>query len=259
MHDTKHLALLITLASTSLAPVGCSSAPPSEPAPASKGDLALDVATSAHVAGHLSSGAASIAFDITNEAGTKHIVIASARGPLVESTIAPARTHRTLLLGGRLVVEGSSSSPPTFTGDRGAAHDLEAMPEGELVSRLEASLADAGIGAALLPNLAPPEGEADQELRVDSWSDYPCGSWVYPGQSVVCGTTFFGSTTIVMFNCSAPVGGAKTWANGSSGVDWFVPGDPHPGQCGAVNISGWYWGSNVTMEDIGQTTLQLTH
>ena len=107
--------------------------------------------------------------------------------PLVDSIIEDDGTHDTLVLGGRMHVDGVAHAAPTVTGDPTALAELDALQLGDLEPLL--------VGSGIADNLQFTKANVGARANATN-----CGSWMYTNQTVTCGSVFFGYTSMLLEN-----------------------------------------------------------
>ncbi|HEY8078624.1 MAG TPA: hypothetical protein VIF62_31050 [Labilithrix sp.] len=248
-HASHASALLFVLAA--VATPGCAAHSDAGGEPDGE-DVALDENTPAHAAGRFTKAGATIAFDLAAAGDVETIWITTSGGtPLIESKLRSDGSHATVVLGGRLVVEGAANgAQPTFRGDVSAQHDIDAMPEGPCVHALERALATAKVDPSLLPSHRTGSAGGVEPL-VTSASYLPCGwSPMSRGQYTLCSTAWLGSTLLVVSNYGSGYDGITTWHNSMPGIGSYVA-------VGETFYEGWFWGSNYVVQNNGPYQVQL--
>jgi hypothetical protein len=106
-------------------------------------------------------------------------------------------------------------------------------------------------GDASRINVVQPKGD-----KVEGQVYYHCNAWMYPGDSVFCGSVFFGYTSILVENCTY-----YQWAiifDGSNGYYYAVP-PAQNGLCSYIDFGGWLWGANIGFSNPGSIPVYVTH
>ena len=155
--------------------------------------------------------------------------------PLVDSIIEDDGTHDTLVLGGRMHVDGVAHAAPTVTGDPTALAELDALQLGDLEPLL--------VGSGIADNLQFTKANVGARANATN-----CGSWMYTNQTVTCGSVFFGYTSMLLENFDyypmmANFNGTATMLGGlgygSSSGPWYQ------------DHGGWWWGAYVSATNWG--------
>jgi hypothetical protein len=245
MHVKNPAIVLGTIASVFLVAIAGCAADAGAPADVTaEGSLALDQATPTRAVGQFTKAGVTIGFELRREGGERFATITKASGdPIFESTIEDDGTHTTRLLGGRLVVEVAARGKSILTGDPEVQKELDASPEAPVFVALEPALAASGVERSLLPSAtATASGIHTEDI---GWQyAYPCGTTIGANQSVWCGTVFFGSTSLVVYN---PKPHAECFRSSTTNDFAWVP-SAASGLPGRYNMSGWYWGANILVD-----------
>jgi hypothetical protein len=165
-----------------------------------------------------------------------------AQSPEPETSPAPADT---------------AEAPPAKPAERvQIAHREELAPvidrEGKEVLPITKEEAIRLVGGdASKINVVQPKGP-----KVEGQVYYHCNAWMYPGDSVFCGSVFFGYTSILVENCTY-----YQWAiifDGSNGYYYAVP-PAQNGLCSYLDFGGWLWGANIGFSNPGPIPVLVTH
>ena len=206
----------------------------SQPAQVPDG-LHVDKRDATGVRGTFAQNGVAVAFELATDGAVHRVRIADLDGhPLVDRTVDESTDASTLFDGAQLA----------------------GLPEADVLAPLgEALHVRGGIAEPVL-------AATTKATAAGGWPNwYGCNNWIQPGDGVICGSTFFGYTSINVENYWSPsINYFHYWSEGFAA--------PYPGEMGtfdavggysSLSLGGWWWGQWVYVYNDGPNWIYVTH
>ncbi|HUJ60603.1 MAG TPA: hypothetical protein VLX92_19010 [Kofleriaceae bacterium] len=237
MHIKTNLVLALSLAACGV------------DAPTADEGLHVSDRTADRLAGTYGGAGTSVAFELARDHGQAHVRVTDAGGRTLIDAVSDEHSDPTALIDAARLAPGDAGSPEAslLVPLRDALH---AMPT------TDATLAaERARGSGDMPT-------AQAAMTAQSCPYYfSCDSWAPPGSVVVCGTQFFGESSIYVWNDGPQWQLYSQW-NASGPV---VKECAVQGSFGVIppnfdmDLSAWYWGENVYIYNTGVDWIYVSH
>jgi hypothetical protein len=135
------------------------------------------------------------------------------------------------------------------------------MPEAPFLDALEPALVEAHVDASLLPLSGSTSTSTTKSYGTPYIVAEPCGAKVYPGETGICGTSFLGTSSLHIENCTFQYQSVIF-----NGYPELVPPSKYVTLfgatfkvCGDNDHSGHWWGQDIPMQNEGTSAVTYGH